>query len=64
MNDNLLNDGGVPLGFGMALAQNTNAMEHFARLPKEKQKAIINQTKSNKSKSEMQASSIICLKCK
>jgi hypothetical protein len=64
MNDNLLNDGGVPLGFGMALAQNTNAMEHFARLPKEKQKAIINQTKSINSKSEMQASSIICLKCK
>ena len=55
MNDNLLNDGGVPLGFGMALAQNTNAMEHFARLPKEKQKAIINQTKSINSKSEMQA---------
>jgi len=55
MNDNLLNDGGVPLGFGMALAQNTNAMEHFARLPKEKQKAVINQTKSINSKGEMQA---------
>ncbi|NLB35819.1 MAG: hypothetical protein GX824_00685 [Clostridiales bacterium] len=55
MNDNLLNESGVPLGFGMALAQNTQAMEHFTRLPKEKRKAIVDQTKGINSKGEMQA---------
>lgn len=45
----------LPLGFGMALAQNTNAMEHFAKLPYEQKKAIVNHTHNITSKSEMQA---------
>lgn len=54
MSDNLLNDG-VPMGFGMALAQNTRAMQHFSSLSKDKQKAVIDKTKSISSKKEMQA---------
>jgi len=43
----------LPLGLGMALAQNQDAMEYFAKLPQEKKYEIINHTHSIKSKQEM-----------
>lgn len=43
----------MPLGFGMALAQNVNAMDYFASLPEQKQQEIIARTHSIQSKQEM-----------
>ena len=43
----------LPLGLGMALAQNQDAMEYFAKLPQEKKDEIINHTHSIQSKQEM-----------
>lgn len=45
----------LPLGFGMALAQNPRAMEYFSRQPKEKQGEILAHTHSIRSRSEMHA---------
>ncbi len=42
------------MGFGMALAQNIKAMEHFSRLTDSEKQAIINGTHNISSKSEMQ----------
>lgn len=43
----------LPLGLGMALAQNQKSMEYFAKLPEDKKEEIINHTHSIKSKQEM-----------
>ena len=43
----------LPLGFGMALAQNVPAMECFAELPEQKQEEIIRSTHEIQSKQEM-----------
>ncbi len=43
----------LPLGFGMALAQNTEAMNHFTALSKQEQQRIIDHTKTVSSKNEM-----------
>ena len=43
----------LPLGFGMALAQNVDAMEYFSALPKQKQQEIIDHTHQIESKQEM-----------
>ncbi len=43
----------LPVGFGMALSQNVYAMEYFSALPKQKQRAIIDQAKYVSSSSEM-----------
>lgn len=45
----------LPLGFGMALAQNPRAMEYFSKQPEEKQKQILSHTHSIRSRSEMHA---------
>ncbi len=45
----------LPLGFGMALAQNVDAMEYFSALPKQKQEEIIGHTHQIDSKQEMHA---------
>jgi uncharacterized protein YdeI (YjbR/CyaY-like superfamily) len=45
----------LPLGFGMALAQNPKAMSYFASLSTEQKRKIIAGTHSIKSKQEMQA---------
>lgn len=50
--NNLLSE--VPIGFGMALAQNLDAMNRFANLDKEKQQEVINKTTGIHSKQEMQ----------
>lgn len=43
----------IPIGFGMALAQNPEAMQKFAMLSEEEKQQIIAGTHSVKSKEEM-----------
>ena len=43
----------MPMGFSMALAQNSEAMQKFAMLSEDKKKQIIDGTHSVKSKQEM-----------
>lgn len=45
----------LPMGLGMALAQDVDAMSHFASLSPDEQRAVIDQTHSITSKSEMQS---------
>lgn len=53
MNFSNLDD--MPLGFGMALAQDVEAMKQFSKLPVNKQKEIISKTRNINSRQEMQA---------
>lgn len=54
MYDNGMIDGSqLPLGLGMAFAQNLHAMNYFSNLSKEEQEEIINQTHEIRSKEEM-----------
>ena len=43
----------VPIGFGMALAQNTAAMNCYSRLPQEKKQEILNRAHNVRSEMEM-----------
>jgi hypothetical protein len=43
----------LPLGLGMALAQNEQALERFAALPEEKKQAVIAGAHQVQSKQEM-----------
>ena len=60
--DNMINNNdstaspfdGVPLGFGMALAMNENALNGYAKLTEAQKEALINKSRDAKSKSEMQ----------
>lgn len=45
----------LPLGLGMALAQNLQAMRRFSSLSNEEQQALINRTHFINSKQEMRA---------
>ena len=45
----------IPMGLGMALAQNLNAMNRFASLPEEKRREIIAHTHEIQSKKERRA---------
>ena len=45
----------LPLGFGMALAQNEEAMQCFERLSDDEKKAVLQKTHSVNSKKEMRA---------
>lgn len=49
----LLNDDDVPIGFGMALAQNLNAMKHFSGMTEAEKEEILNRAKDARSKKEM-----------
>ncbi|MEM1485115.1 hypothetical protein V6615_09580 [Oscillospiraceae bacterium PP1C4] len=51
---NLINQQDVPMGFGMALAQNLDAMNRFSALSPEQQKQVISHTHQVGSKQEMQ----------
>ena len=44
----------MPLGFGMGLAMNVQAMEYFSSLPEAEQQAIINTAHNTHSKAQMQ----------
>lgn len=50
---NILNNNEIPMGLGMALAQNSRAMEVFSNLPSDKQQQIIQGTHGINSKTEM-----------
>lgn len=45
----------LPIGFGFALAQNPDAMQTFARLPKAGQNEIVQRARTVSSRDEMQA---------
>lgn len=45
--------GDLPLGFGMALAQNEKAMQKFSNLSKPEKDEVIRRTKSITTKKEM-----------
>lgn len=51
---NLVNGKGIPIGLGMALAQNQDAMNYFSSLGDDKKKEIIDHTHQIRSKNEMQ----------
>ncbi len=44
---------GIPLGFGMALAQNSEAMSYFASLDEQQKQEVINNCHGVRSKNEM-----------
>ncbi len=50
---NYANGDGIPLGFGMLLAQNAEAMDRFSALPDEKKQSIIDGAAKVNSKKEM-----------
>ena len=50
-----MNGNDLPLGFGMALAQNYDAMAFFTSLSQEQQQQVLNQTHSMSSKADMQS---------
>ncbi|MDD3334369.1 MAG: hypothetical protein PHI98_02520 [Eubacteriales bacterium] len=52
---NLIDGPEMPLGLGMALGQNLQAMNRFANMTPEEQQAVIAHTHSIASKEEMQA---------
>lgn len=51
---NTLNHHDIPMGFGMALAQNTDAMQYFSNLSDEEKRSVISGTHALHSKAEMQ----------
>ncbi len=53
--ENYLNSDEIPMGLGMALAQNPKAMQIFAKKDKVQQKRIIEKTHSISSKTQMKA---------
>jgi len=52
---NYVNGPEIPLGLGMALAQNGDALTHFAALSAERKQEIIEHTHGISSKNEMRA---------
>jgi hypothetical protein len=48
-------DNAVPIGLGLALAQRSEALTHFAGLPENKKQEIIQRTHSIGSKKEMRS---------
>lgn len=51
---NYANGSEIPIGLGMALAQNLEAMNYFSSLNKEQKQNVIEQTHTIRSKEEMQ----------
>ena len=51
--DHYLSNPEIPMGLGMALAQNVSAMERFAAMSEQEQQQIVSLTHSIESKSEM-----------
>lgn len=50
-----LNDDAVPIGFGMALAQNVNAMKEFSGLTEAEKEEILNRARDAKSREDMES---------
>ncbi len=51
---NLLARKGLPLGFGMALSQNVDAMKTFTMLSEPEQQKVLDKTHAAATKTEMQ----------
>ncbi len=52
--ESLLSSNEIPIGLGMALAENVEAMEYFSSLSKEEKQRIVDHTHKIRSKREMQ----------
>ncbi len=52
---NYANGPEIPMGLGMALAQNSQAMQYFSSLSPQQKRAVIDRTHQINSKEEMQA---------
>lgn len=53
-NMSLLNDDGIPLGLGMALAQNMDAMRTFSSMSESARQDVIDRSRHVQSKQEME----------
>lgn len=53
-NMSLLNDDGIPLGLGMALAQNMDAMRTFSSMSESAMQDVIDRSRHVQSKQEME----------
>ena len=53
-NISLLNDDGIPLGLGMALAQNMDAMRTFSSMSESARQDVIDRSRHVQSKQEME----------
>lgn len=51
----LLNDDAVPIGFGMALAQNLNAMKRYSAMSEAEKEEVLNRARDAKSRNEMES---------
>lgn len=52
---NFVNGKDIPMGFGMALAQNSEAMKRFSAMTDEQRSKLINGTHEIRSKKEMKS---------
>ncbi len=50
-----MDSGNVPIGFGLALAMNEQAMEAYAKMTKEQKQSILNRAHQARSKKEIQS---------
>lgn len=50
----LLSNQEIPIGFSMALAKDTNAMNAFSSMPKEQRTQVVEQSRNIHSKDEME----------
>lgn len=55
MKENFINGPGVPLGFGMALAQNPDAMDVFSGLTQAQREQVLEKSRRVRSKAEMRS---------
>ena len=55
MKDGRVNGPGVPLGFGMALAQNPTAMDVFSALSEEQRQQVLEKSRRIRSREEMRS---------
>ena len=55
LRENFVDGPGIPLGFGMALAQNPDAMDVFSSLTEEQRRKVLRKTRRIGSKEEMRA---------
>lgn len=49
----ILHDESIPVGFGMGLAMNLDAMDHFSRLSEAEKEELLNRARDARSKHDM-----------
>lgn len=49
----MINNEELPIGFTMALAQHSDALNHFSHLSKEEQQNVINEARTKHTREEM-----------